>query len=379
MARLEVVDSGILYINPDPAHYHVSAFFPHPLQLSDEELICTYQRGAGMYATDSNVGLLRSLDRGVTWAHERFLYNKSDDDSPYSYHDGMMSRMNDGTIAIISFRANRSDPDKPMFSESGGLIENEPILIFSRDDGHTWTKPVPFGLPDGMVATPATPVVELEDGRWLATFDQWHGYDESSLYQPRMWAFFSTDQGRSWGDRIVIADGASDGKGYWHGKTIRMSDGRLYTLFWAADMTDKNKGPVDLPIHYSIADKTGQNWSTPKPTTIPGQTNFPTQLPDGRLCAIYTWRETEQPGFMVVLSEDGGVTWDLENQVRVWDTTGWTHIGISAPDKYPRSHDTIAFGAPAIMTTLDGELYASWWCTYASLTHPRWARLRLVD
>ena len=30
------------------------------------------------------------------------------------------------------------------------------------------------------------------------------------------------------------------------------------------------------------------------------------------------------------------------------------------------------------MTTLDGELYASWWCTYASLTHVRWARLRVV-
>ena len=270
MARLEVIDSGILYINPDPAHYHVSAFFPHPLQLSAKEFICTYQRGAGMYAADSNVALLRSLDGGVTWTHERFLFNKTDDDRPYSYHDGMMSRMSDGTFAVLSFRADRSDPNKPMFSESGGLIENEPILIFSRDGGRTWTKPLPFALPEGMVATPANPVIELEDGRWLATFDQWHGYDDSRLYQPRMWAFFSADQGCTWGDKIVIADGGAEDKGFWHGKTIRMSDGQLYTLFWAADMTDRDKGPVDLPIHYSIADKTGQHWSAPKPTVIPG-------------------------------------------------------------------------------------------------------------
>jgi hypothetical protein len=78
---------------------------------------------------------------------------------------------------------------------------------------------------------------------------------------------------------------------------------------------------------------------------------------------------------MALLSEDGGVTWDLENQIRLWDATGWTRIGHNSADKYPRSHDTIAFGAPTLMTTTGGDLYASWWCTYASLTHIRWARL----
>ena len=44
---------------------------------------------------------------------------------------------------------------------------------------------------------------------------------------------------------------------------------------------------------------------------------------------------------MAVLSEDGGET---------WDATGWTRIGLNNADKYPRSHDTIAFGAPTLMT-----------------------------
>ena len=55
--------------------------------------------------------------------------------------------------------------------------------------------------------------------------------------------------------------------------------------------------------------------------------------------------------------------------------TGWTQIGLDCPDRYPRSHDTIAFGAPSLITTTDGRLFASWWCTYASLTHCRWARI----
>jgi hypothetical protein len=79
---------------------------------------------------------------------------------------------------------------------------------------------------------------------------------------------------------------------------------------------------------------------------------------------------------MIALSEDDGRTWNVEDQVRLWDATGWTHLGINQADKYPNSHDTIAFGAPTLHTLPDGDLYATWWCTLASITHIRWARLR---
>ena len=44
---------------------------------------------------------------------------------------------------------------------------------------------------------------------------------------------------------------------------------------------------------------------------------------------------------MAVLSEDGGRTWDLDNQVRLWDAAGWTHIGFSRHDTFPRSREII--------------------------------------
>jgi sialidase-1 len=279
---------------------------------------------------------------------------------------------------VFAFRVDRSQPDQPMFSPSGGLLANEPLLFTSTDGGHTWSQPQPIALPAGIVATPASGVVELADGRWLATFDQWHAYDDDRPYKPVMLALFSADRGQSWQDLTVMADGAPVGKGFWHGKSIRLADDRLYTLYWAADMSQPELGAINLPIHSSITAPDGKAWTMPQPTTLPGQTNWPAQLRDGSLCAIYTLREAEHPGFFVARSNDGGATWDLENQVQLWDASGWTHIGISSPEKYPRSHDTIAFGAPTLMTTLEGDLYASWWCTYASLTHIRWARLRLI-
>lgn len=131
MSLLKLVDSGFLYINPNPAYEYVFASHSHPLQLSERECICTYQRGAGLYAVDTNIALMRSLDGGVSWTQEGFLYDRSGDDQPHSYHDGFLSWMGDGTLVALAFRADRSDPEKPMFSPEGGLIDNEPVL-FSR-------------------------------------------------------------------------------------------------------------------------------------------------------------------------------------------------------------------------------------------------------
>ena len=379
MQRLEVLDAGIIYVNPDPAYRHVFASHPHPVQLSADEFVCTYECWAALYTVDSAIAVLRSHDGGVTWNEEGSLHYPAHDDHPYSYHDGIPTLMRDGALVVLAFRVDRTDQDRPLFGPSGGLVEVEPILFVSNDGGRTWSEPLAVRLPPGMVATPASAIVELADGAWLATFDVWHRFDDPTPYRPRMVAVRSEDGGRTWGGPVNVATSSADGKGFWHGKTIRRADGSLYTMLWAADLTDPERGPVNLPIHVALADPAARSWSVPEATTIPGQTNCPAELPDGRLAAVYTAREGDRPGIRALLSVDGDRTWDVEGQVQLWDASGWTHIGFSVPDKYPHSHDTIAFGAPTLLTTLDGDLYASWWCTHASLTHLRWARLRVVD
>jgi hypothetical protein len=377
MSNLKLVDSGMLFINPDPSRWHVWAAMAHPVALTETEFIATYQRGAAMYAADSDMAITRSRDGGAIWAHETFLHDKAGDDRPYSYHDAQLGRLADGTLTALAFRIDRTDPDLPMFSTSGGLLPIECVLFASTDEGATWTGPRVLDLPGGFNLTPACPIVELDDGRWLATFDRFKHYDDPSPYQPLMVGYFSSDRGATWSGPAAIADGAPEGKGFWHGRTIKLSDGRLFTMFWAADMTDEAAGAIDLPNHVSTASADGADWPMPQPVNLPGQTNYPAQLPDGRMAAVYTWREADQPGTMVALSGDGGLTWDIEHQIRLWDATGWTHLGINQADIYPNSHDTIAFGAPTLHLLPDGDLYATWWCTYASITHIRWARLRV--
>jgi hypothetical protein len=218
--------------------------------------------------------------------------------------------------------------------------------------------------------------VELADGTWFLAYDQWHAFDDPGPYQPRTIAFFSTDQGHTWGEPVTFADGAAQGKGFWHGRIMPMLDGRLFTLFWSADMTQNAR---DLPLHRSFGSANGRRWTFPEATNLPGQTNSAVDLGDGFMAAIYTSRAAPQPGFRLALSADNGLTWDLDNQLLLWDATGRDRLGVSAPESYPRSHDTIAFGAPTALRLLDGDLLVSYWCNEMSITHIRYARLRISE
>ena len=138
-------------------------------------------------------------------------------------------------------------------------------------------------------------------------------------------------------------------------------------------------GAKALPLHYCIGDPTGRKWSKPEPTNIHGQTNWPVDLGNGRMVAVYTVRETNPPGFFATFSEDGGKTWNLDKQLHIWDATGRDKIGTNAPDDYPRSHDTIAFGAPMASLASNGDVLVTFWATELSMTHIRHARLRLSE
>ena len=71
MSTLELVDSGVIYRNPDPGYRYDFACHSHVVQLGPEELLCTFQRGQALYSIDSVLVQSRSTDGGKTWVEER--------------------------------------------------------------------------------------------------------------------------------------------------------------------------------------------------------------------------------------------------------------------------------------------------------------------
>jgi hypothetical protein len=140
MAQLEVVLESIVYRNPDPGYRYVMASNPSPVQLSEHEIVCPYNRGQAYYSTDLTLHLARSLDGGATWSEHSLIYDGTR--QKYSYHAPMATRLHDGRLLIVGFRTDRSDRDRPLFNEAtGGLASVENFLMQSADGGRTWTEP----------------------------------------------------------------------------------------------------------------------------------------------------------------------------------------------------------------------------------------------
>ena len=350
MAQIKIVDTGVIYLNPNPGYQFTFACHSDAVQISSQELYCSFQRGQALYAADSVILGTRSTDGGKTWTTEGLIHDPAGDDRPYSYHG-------------------------PLFNEEpGGLLPAQPLLFRSTDNGATWASPEIVNTPSDLVLTASCKILVLTDGRWMMSMDQWHAYDEPGPHKPRTVGLFSSDEGKTWGDAVTFGVSDTPGVGHWHGRIHRMRDDRLFTLFWSA----QTESDGALPHHYCIGSADGREWITPAATNIPGQTNWPVDLGEGRMAVIYTVRETDPPGFFAAVSEDDGKTWDLNNQILVWDASGRDKIGVHAADRYPRSHDTISYGAPTAMILENGDVYCTFWCTEMAVTHIRFAQLRIT-
>lgn len=373
MKRLRLLSEGILYRNPRPGYRAECAYLPNIVPLSDEEQICFYRIGSAFYSSDGRVARLRSTDGGCTWDTEGLVWDPRDDATPYSYGAPHATSLRDGTLVLIMHRRDDADPDRPQFNaDTGGLRQMDIVLTRSTDSGHTWSAPEKLELPavNGTIDTPSQ-IIELNDGRWFLACEVWKSWDDASSLHIKGFALFSDDQGKSWGNRVDFPSASDSEKMYSHSRYAQMLDGRIAALQW----TQKVATAEDCDLHFVISDETGQVWSRPRPTGIMGQTSWLADLGDGVLAATYTRRDRMQPGIMVVLSENGGKTWDLDNQVMIWDAVGQEYLGVTHKPSYPASHDNIAFGKPNTARLPNGDIISSWWCTQACVTHARFARL----
>ena len=68
MARIRLVDEEVIYRNPNPGYEFHFACHSQLVQLTPQELLCTFQRGQALYSLDSVMMQARSTDGGRSLA-----------------------------------------------------------------------------------------------------------------------------------------------------------------------------------------------------------------------------------------------------------------------------------------------------------------------
>jgi hypothetical protein len=375
MKQLRVVSEGIIYRNPNPGYRAECAYLPNVLPLSSTEYICAIRIGQAFYSADGKLILLRSNDGGATWLKEGMIWDPQRDPTPYTYTAPHLTRLTNGNLLLVARRWDSSDPELPIFNaETGGIRSGEVVLFRSFDAGKAWSAPVVLVLPGSGQADTPSQIIVLRNGRWLLACELWKSWADPTPLHLRGFVLFSDDEGKTWNDRIDFPSSADPKRMFSHSRYTQTLDGRVAALQWTQEVGTAR----DLNLHFTVSDLSGHAWYGPTPTNLEAQTSWLVDLGGETLVAAYTRRSGQQPGICVTLSEDGGKTWDLDNPILVWDAVGQEFLGVSHKPSYPASHDNIAFGKPHLVRLPSGEIFCSWWCTQACVTHSRFAKLAVA-
>ena len=320
------------------------------LQRENGTLLVSFRRGSSKDSDDGNVVICESTDHGNTWSVISEGFESSFEDLPGEIRSTELAELADGRLLAVQGWVDRS-------GGSGGLrnAETDTILTvhllqdFSTDGGRSWG--------DRRVlkrnAVLSGPVLRLPGRGWLATSEFSHaGTPERERFHGA-YAHLSTD-GVDFGTAVDVVDEDPDIFYYDQRQRVCPRTGRPVAMFWTYD----NRAEADIAMHMAWGDAESLTWETPRSMGMAGQIAMPIPLADGRLLAFYVHRH--EPGSLrLVASEDEGRNWDTENELVVYASSGPGEQGISEETSYDEFWDamgTWSFGHPTASVLPDGSL-----------------------
>ena len=174
----------------------------------------------------------------------------------------------------------------------------------SRDRCHSWTGPYRFsGLDESLHLAGRTDIIRLGPRHALFMMT----CHKSNGHEGRIFCAETRDGGQTFRHLSWLAEELADGYEIMP-SSVRLEGGRMVTASRVG--TGKFVSEGRIPIYESLDD--GQSWQA-LPPAVPatGRLSNPPallQLPDGRLCLVYGFRDAPS-GMRARLSADGGRSW----------------------------------------------------------------------
>ena len=263
-------------------------------------------RGEAMHRDKTTrTSMIRSTDGGSTW-HSQVSPD------PAAGNGTTVNQLSDGCLIVTNFHwIFRSYARRAELENKGGYRAWKSIdlatacdgvfVTRSETDGYTWGRPARMDTTGFHLATTAGRVIELEDGSLLAPLA---GTKPGDIPH-RTWIMRSADGGLTWEYLATLA--------YAHG-AVDFDEPRILLL-----PTGRILGMMRTPtsnFYQAHSDDGGKTWSAAEETPIWCSGSSPPDLlllEDGRVLCTYG-RRREPYGVRACLSENGGTTWDLDNE-----------------------------------------------------------------
>lgn len=370
MATITVLRTGLLYRNPRPHVRSVHAYFPSVVVMKNGELLATLVIGEAFEAVNLRTYVARSTDQGETWQLEGLIYPGTVD--RLTSDACRLTALPDGEVVAFMARHDRTAyVDEGLTNhQTLGFVPTELLLLRSRDDGQTWTRPNVLTAPlEGPSFELCCPITPLKDGRWLLPTSTWRGWDGACPNGMKMVAFISHDQGQTWPDYSDVMVDPEQRVVYWESKIVELPDGRLLATAWAYD----EQAGRDLPDQYVLSADGGKTWSPPRSTGLIGQTLTPCVLRDE--CVLCVYRRMDVSGLWGQLAHLEGDRWVNDGSEPLW---GAEASGLTGSTRnMAQNFNVLRFGAPCVTGLPDGTMFVAFWCYEGCVSNIRWFQLRV--
>jgi hypothetical protein len=297
-------------------------YFPVAIHLKNGDVLAVIRGGAPHIGMKGRLDLVRSTDKGKTWSAPWTAIDEDLDD-----RNPALGQLKDGTLVLAYVIAGGYDETGLRFKANRqGRTFDGVYLIFSKDNGRTWTRPVrdpaihKFYEGSGLVS-PYGKIVQLGDGSVLMAV-YFEFFDERGN---QSYLFRSGDGGKTWKDPVLL------GAHYNETGIVVLRDGRLLAAM---------RSEMGASLAITESSDRGRTWT--KPVQITKDSEHPAdliQLRDGRV--LLTFGERNAPrGAHAMISADGRA-WDQSRQIVLADDAPNTDCG------YPSS---VEVGAGKIVT-----------------------------
>lgn len=253
--------------------------FPDVCRTRTGDLLCVFYAGYAHVSVPrpdlpngARIALVRSTDNGNTWSGARTVV-----DSPLDDRDPSITQLSDGrlVVAYMSYDPTRRPNTHEVF------------LVWSRDDGRTWSRPQPVDTPLAGNEAVSDPVRELPDGTLLlATYGSLTPGAKSSVVLLQ-----STDRGTTWSARATLSLPDED---LHEPSFVRLPDGRLLMF-------------IRPRMRWCESTDGGVTWSKLELMPQSGDAPYPLLTSKGILLLAFRHRPTRSTS--LIFSRDLGKTW----------------------------------------------------------------------
>lgn len=354
----------------------ITCAFPLSARLADASVICTYRQGVTKHSHDGVLLWQQSHDGGRTWSSPQVIANGLTASPTQTVVTGGLCQTPGGAL-LASFGSIEGLPPNTYPFGPGG--ERYPLRFFltrSDDGGATWSTPQQPDLhPLGRVGVTGPPFVAANGAVCVPIECRIpSGVNATAL-------IISYDDGRTFSPPLMVAGDETGQLNLCDARFDLLPDGRIVALLWT--FLQENERTIE--VHRTFSADHGLTWSNPEALGFVGQITAPLVLSAGRVLAASNYRHPPL-GSLLWHSDDGGVTWAVDQPIQLWDAEAGHMNGqpVTIPplaDVEERVWDELqrfSFGTPDLVRLADGTVLLTYYATLQGVIHVRACGLRVV-